>query len=230
MSLAEQTLGEITCNIPGATRLFRRYRMDFCCGGARSLREEAERRDVNLEELVAELEAINSSPSVDKDWKSATTKELITHVLERYHARHRKQLPELIHLAEKVECVHAKHSDAPTGLVAHLTDMLQALESHMQKEERILFPMILRGQGHIAAGPISVMESEHVLHGEALEKMLMLTHQLQLPDGSCNSWRALYLGVGELCEDIMEHIHLENNILFKQQAISPPSVCCGHCG
>jgi regulator of cell morphogenesis and NO signaling len=73
------------------------------------------------------------------------------------------------------------------------------------------------------------MESEHVLHGEALEKMLMLAHQLQLPDGACNSWRALYLGVGELRDDLMEHIHLENNILFKQQASSPPGVCCGHC-
>ena len=229
MVLAEQTLGEIASGLPGATRLFRQHHMDFCCGGARSLGEEAERRGVNLETLVAELEALKASPSADKDWKSTTSKELIAHVLERYHVRHREQLPELIHLAEKVERVHAQHPDVPAGLAAHLTEMLQELEEHMQKEERILFPMILRGQGQMAAGPISVMESEHVLHGEALEKMLMLVHQLQLPDGACNSWRALYLGVGELRDDLMEHIHLENNILFKQQASSPPGVCCGHC-
>lgn len=191
MSLAEQSLGEIPCNIPGATRLFRQHHMDFCCGGARSLHEEAQRRAANLEALLAELEALKASPSADKDWKTATSKELITHVLERYHVRHRAQLPELIQLAEKVERVHTEHPNVPAGLAAHLTDMLQELESHMQKEKRILFPMILRGQGQMAAGPISVMESEHVLHGEALEKMLMLAHQLQLPDGACNSWRAL---------------------------------------
>ena len=50
-------------------------------------------------------------------------------------------------------------------------DMLQELESHMQKEEHILFPMILRGQKNMAVGPISVMESEHVQHMEALQKM-----------------------------------------------------------
>ena len=229
MSLAEQTLGEIASGLPGATRIFRQYHMDFCCGGARSLGEEAERRGVNLDTLSAELEALKASPSPDKDWKSATSKELIAHVLERYHVRHRQQLPELIRLAEKVESVHAEHPTVPTGLAAHLAEMLRELEDHMQKEERILFPMILRGQGQMAAGPISVMESEHVLHGEALEKMLMLAHQLKLPDGACNSWRALYLGVGELRDDLMEHIHLENNILFKQQASSPPGVCCGHC-
>lgn len=229
MVLAEQTLGEIASGLPGATRLFRQHHMDFCCGGARSLGEEAERRGVNLETLVAELEALKAFPSADKDWKSTTSKELIAHVLERYHVRHREQLPELIRLAEKVERVHAEHPDVPAGLASHLAEMLQELEGHMQKEERILFPMILRGQGQMAAGPISVMESEHVLHGEALEKMLMLAHQLQLPDSACNSWRALYLGVGELRDDLMEHIHLENNILFKQQVSSHPGVCCGHC-
>ena len=109
-----------------------------------------------------------------RDWAKATDKELIAHVLERYHVRHREQLPELIGLAEKVERVHADHPDVPAGLAAHLVDMLQELESHMQKEEHILFPMILRGQKNMAVGPISVMESEHVQHMEALQKMLML--------------------------------------------------------
>lgn len=229
MFLAKQTLGEIACNIPGATRLFRQYHMDFCCGGARSLHEEAERRGANLKELVAALETLKTTPTTDKNWKSVTSKELIAHVLERYHMRHREQLPELIKLAEKVERVHAENPGAPSGLAAHLSNMLQELEGHMQKEERILFPMILRGQGKMATGPISVMESEHLLHGEALEKMLMLAHQLQLPENACNSWRALYLGVGELRDDLVEHIHLENNILFKHQVNSPPDVCCDHC-
>lgn len=73
----------------------------------------------------------------------------------------------------------------------------------------------------MADGPISVMETEHVQHGEALEKMMELAHQLALPEEACNSWRALYLGLGELRDDLMEHIHLENNILFKQSSASP---------
>jgi regulator of cell morphogenesis and NO signaling len=229
MSFAEQSLGEVASQLPGATRLFRQYHMDFCCGGTRSLREEAERKGADLNELVSALETLRTNPSAEKNWKKASTKDLIAHILARYHVRHREQLPELIHLAEKVERVHAEHPDVPTGLAIHLMEMLQELEGHMQKEERILFPMLMRGQGRMAIGPISVMESEHVQHGEALEKMLMLAHQLCLPDSACNSWRALYLGVGELRDDLMEHIHLENNILFKQQPSTYPGVCCGQC-
>ena len=163
-------------------------------------------------------------------WAKATDKELIAHVLERYHVRHRKQLPELIGLSEKVERLHAEHPDAPTGLAAHLVDMLQELESHMQKEEHILFPMILRGQKTMAVGPISVMESEHVQHMEALQKMLMLAHQLQLPEAACNSWQALYVGIGELRDDLMEHIRLENEFLFKRNTSNAEHMCCGGCG
>lgn len=221
MPLEEQSLGEIARNLPGATRLFRQFGMDFCCGGERSLREEAGRKGVKLEEILSSLNAFANSNSKDKNWTKATTKELIAHILERFHLRHREQLPELIRLAEKVERVHAAHAKAPLGLAAHLAAMLQELEGHMVKEEKILFPMLMRGQGHLAGGPISVMEAEHVQHGEALEKMMELAHRLALPEEACNSWRALYLGLGELRDDLMEHIHLENNILFKQSSASP---------
>lgn len=229
MSFAQQPLGEIAGNLPGATRLFRQYQMDFCCGGQRSLREEALRVGADLKEVVSALQRLETGTTREKNWKKASTKELIAHILERYHLRHREQLPELIHLAEKVERVHAEHKQVPMGLAEHLRDMLQELEGHMQKEERILFPMLMRGQGQMAGGPITVMESEHIQHGEALEKMLTLAHRLELPDDACNSWRALYLGLGELRDDLMEHIHLENNILFKQSE-SAENLCCGHCG
>ncbi len=228
MSFSKQSLGEIACNIPGATKVFHQFRMDFCCGGKRSLEEEALRRQVSLPEVLEALEQLRLKNSMEKDWTKAPTKELVDHIVERFHARHREQLPELIRLAEKVERVHAGHPDVPAGLAAHLAQMLSELENHMQKEERILFPMLVRGQGSMAGGPISVMESEHVMHGEELEKMLELTHQLELPDGACNTWRALYLGLSELRDDLMEHIHLENNILFKQSG-SAGGGCGGGC-
>jgi len=228
MSLEDQLLGEIACNIPGATRVFRQFHVDFCCGGTRSLQEEVARKQLDMAEVLEALEQLRVSAPMDKNWKKATTKELIAHILERFHARHREQLPELIRLAEKVERVHADHPNAPRGLAAHLAEMLQELQMHMTKEEQILFPMLMRGQGHMAGGPISVMQSEHLQHGEALEKMLTLAQQLELPKEACNSWRALYLGLSELRDDLMEHIHLENNILFKQPN-SAENKCCGKC-
>lgn len=74
--------------------------------------------------------------------------------------------------------------------------------------------MILRGGGTMAGGPISVMRYEHDQHGDALERVVELTDDMQPPANACNTWRALYRGLDEMRRDLMQHIHLENNLLF----------------
>jgi regulator of cell morphogenesis and NO signaling len=90
----------------------------------------------------------------------------------------------------------------------------------MQKEERVLFPMLRAGSGVAAQGPITVMRMEHDDHGLALQRLAELTDDIALPRGACNTWRALYLGLRAFREDLMEHIHLENNVLFERGARS----------
>jgi regulator of cell morphogenesis and NO signaling len=104
------------------------------------------------------------------------------------------------------------------GLADLLDAMLQELESHMQKEEQILFPILARGHGVRAGGPIAVMRMEHDQHGDALQRLMDVTNGITLPRGACTTWRALYLGLGAFREDLMEHIHLENNVLFEGAA------------
>ncbi len=84
----------------------------------------------------------------------------------------------------------------------------------MQKEEQILFPMLKAGHNNMVQGPISMMRFEHEQHGEGLEELARLTNDITPPTGACVTWRALYTGLTQLREDLMQHIHLENNILF----------------
>ncbi|MGC5699005.1 hemerythrin domain-containing protein [Pseudomonas sp. NFXW11] len=142
--------------------------------------------------------------------------ELIEHILARYHQRHRQQLPELIQLARRVEQVHAGDGHCPSGLADHLQGMQQELEGHMLKEEQVLFPMLQRGMGRQATAPIQVMRLEHDQHGDALERLLQLTDQITTPAGACNTWRTLYSGLQEFRDDLLEHIQLENDVLFTQ--------------
>ena len=151
---------------------------------------------------------------------------MIDEILENYHQKHRDDLEVLIPLSKKVEEVHADHAEVPAGLGEFLEKLSFELENHMQKEEQILFPMLVRDI--FPSGPISVMEEEHLEHGQALEKMQALAHNLELPPGACNTWTALYVGLKELKEDLMEHIHLENNILFVNRTEGEGS-CCGSC-
>ncbi len=215
IALTEQTLGSLACLIPGATRVFRQYKLDFCCGGNTALRDAAELRNLDAQAIAAELASLGSDPSSEPDWRNEPAAELIDHILERYHERHREQLPELIRLASRVEQVHGNKADCPLGLAEHLWSMQQELESHMLKEEQILFPMLQRNiQLPQTQGPIAVMRFEHDQHGAALERLAELTDDITPPANACNTWRALYRGLEELRSDLMHHIHLENNILF----------------
>ena len=210
---AEQAIGQIAVQLPGATAVFRRLKLDFCCGGQVSLRQATADKDLNLDAVMTELAALNR---VDALPAVTDPSALIDHILKRYHDVHREQLPELIRMARRVEAVHRENPNVPNGLAELLEGMEEELISHMLKEEQILFPMMKSGGHPFVSQPISMMRHEHVGHGSMLDKVLALTNDATPPQGACNTWRALYAGIAQLNEDLINHIHLENNVLFPQ--------------
>ncbi|WP_313070135.1 iron-sulfur cluster repair protein YtfE [Melaminivora sp.] len=217
-----QAIGQIAVELPGATAVLRRLKLDFCCGGQTSLRQASAEKGLDLDAVVRELSALQRSDSVPQ---AATPAELIGHIVSRYHEVHRAQLPELIRMARRVEAVHRGNPHVPAGLADALEAMHEELLSHMRKEEAILFPMLARGGNSFAAQPIGVMRAEHNEHGQSLEHLARLTNDMTPPPGACNTWRALYSGLAQLADDLVNHIHLENNVLFP--AFEPASQGCG---
>ncbi|WP_114192081.1 iron-sulfur cluster repair protein YtfE [Edaphovirga cremea] len=214
MDYRNQALGSLAISIPRATKLFRQHDLDFCCGGKQTLLRAATKKDLDIDLLESQLAALSAQPSEDQNWQHSPLSDIIDYIIPRFHERHREQLPELILMAEKVERVHHDKPLCPRGLAAQLTLIHQDLANHMMKEEQILFPMIQQGMGAHAAGPISVMEHEHDDAGDQLEIVKTLTQNVTPPEGACTTWRALYTGINEFINDLMEHIHLENNLLF----------------
>ena len=157
-----QTVGEIASALAGATAVFRKHKIDFCCGGAVSLDEAARKRGVDPAIVRKDLDAL-ARKSPDAPTESAA---LCDHIVERYHCVHRRELPELIKLARRVEAVHRDHSLAPKGLADALKAATEKLLDHMTKEERILFPAIRDGFAGSLFGPIAVMRHEHDHHSE----------------------------------------------------------------
>ncbi|HBB55887.1 MAG TPA: iron-sulfur cluster repair di-iron protein [Hyphomonadaceae bacterium] len=211
MLLRDQAVKDIALERPGATAIFRRNRIDFCCNGARSLNEAAAARGIATDVLEAELAALTPGPIGDLPTEPDA---LIDLILRRFHEVHRVELVELVRLAARVEAVHRDHPDCPTGLAAFLSETANELEDHMMKEEAVLFPMLKAGHGAMAGMPIARMRSEHLEHGERLEELARLTTDFTPPAGACTTWRALYAGCAKLDGDLREHIHIENNVLF----------------
>ena len=217
MSITKETpVGEVATQHPLATRVFSRHGIDFCCGGGKALAVACQDVGAQIETVLAEInKEISTTDKPQERWDEKAMDLLVEHIMVEYHRPLDEELPRLEALARKVHDVHQdKDPETLSGVLSTFTALKSELEQHMAKEEQILFPLIQSGQGFMAGGPIAVMEQEHEGAGAALKKLRTLTNNYEIPEGACNSWRALWAGLEALEEALHEHIHLENNILF----------------
>lgn len=209
------TLAELAVTRAGASRVFHRHGLDFCCHGAVALDQACERAGLEVETLLEELRAEEQqSEEPFERWDQAPLDDLVEHLLTAFHEAHRAEVPRLLEMARKVERVHREKAACPRGLADHLDHVHSELLLHMQKEEEVLFPMIRSGRGRMARMPVQIMAAEHDDHGENLARIRELAHDFEPPPEACGTWRALYLGLAELERALMTHIGLENNVLF----------------
>lgn len=207
----DQTLAQLAISHPAASRVFQRLGLDFCCQGRRSLLTAC--RDQAIDP-TAVLDQIIQADEPVRDFRDHTLTELVDHVVTRYHEPACAELPDLIALAQRVEQRHARRPGCPVGLSALLVSQGQALVSHMNKEERVLFPLLLDGAGTRARMPVHVMQAEHHEHGAGLANIRRMTGNLVPPAHACTSWRALYLRLAEFERALMEHVAFEEEVLF----------------
>ena len=212
MSETAVTLAELVSAQPAAARVFHRLRLDFCCGGQRTLPEACATRGLDPDRVLAEIAA--AQPPAAEPVEHYSPAQLTEYIVTRYHEPLRSELPRLCELATKVERVHAEKPECPRGLAAHLDEMHGAIVDHLAKEEQILFALIQSGRAHLAHMPVRVMIQEHDDHAANLRRVRKLTGDLRIPAEACGTWRALYTGLEELELELMRHIHLENNVLF----------------
>ncbi|GJM06088.1 MAG: iron-sulfur cluster repair protein YtfE [marine bacterium B5-7] len=217
MNTLDLTLGQIVQKIPGSTAVFSHYQLDYCRDGNKTLQEAARQHELNVDNLINAFENLaENNAAFDQNCAEATDDVLIKHIVSRYHDIHRQQLPELIRLAQRVEQVHGEHPRCPKGLSTHLEKMQSEMDIHMHKEEQVLFPMIIQGTHEMIAGPIAMMRHEHEEHTTALAELDIIADHIQLPEDACNTWHALYTGLITFKADLLDHIDLENNILFQR--------------
>ncbi len=215
MPTRNTTLALIVTERPEAARVLHSAGLDFCCGGERTLAEACQERGLDPEVLLERLEPNEPQHGTSAViWEQESPASLVDHIVERFHEPLRAELPRLLELAGRVELVHADKPDCPSGLQRHLARVHGAVTAHLDKEEQILFPMIVEGRGRLALMPVQVMMQEHHDHAANLRRTRALTGDLKTPAHACASWRELYTSLLRLELDLMEHIHLENNVLF----------------
>jgi regulator of cell morphogenesis and NO signaling len=224
--LLERTIGELVAERPSRSRLFERHGIDYCCGGKRPLREAVSQAGIDVEAFLASLEALPAAPA-DRDWREATVKELVGHVLTAHHDWLKENLPRIAGLAEKVARVHGEHAPETVEAGRLFDELAKEMVPHLEKEEMLLFPAAihLEDTGTILLGchavdsldgPIGVMEHDHVVVGALLEGIVKATDGFRPPEHACNTWRAFYDALLELDRNTRAHVHLENEVLHSR--------------
>ncbi len=213
-ALASPSLADWAIANPGASRVFQRHHLDYCCGGKTSLADACRAKGLDPVAVVAEI-AAEVPTAEDRDWNSAPLPALIDHIEARYHTWLHQNLESLRDLARKVGRVHGAEHPEIVELAAIVERLVAETVDHLGKEEKILFPWARLGnRGSAAQAPIDCLHGEHEAHGANLARLRDITGGYVTPPEACTSWKALYLRLAELEAELMAHIHLENNLLF----------------
>jgi regulator of cell morphogenesis and NO signaling len=145
---------------------------------------------------------------------ASETGKLIQDILSRFHEVHRRDFPEAIRLARRLERIYALDPRGAPYVADHLARMFDDLEAHQQREERVLFPAMLNGGCAAIQVPVRRMMAEH---SDVLDQLATLRERLggyAIPRGAPPSWNQLV----ELCRkidlDLREHMRIENEELF----------------
>jgi regulator of cell morphogenesis and NO signaling len=210
------TLADLAVTFPAASRVFRRHGLDYCCHGRRPVSEAAAERGLDATSLLAEITAETRDSAGETKWEEQPLTEIVQRIVGYYHARMREELPLLLQMARKVEAVHAEKETVPRGLAGHIETLSRALLDHLEKEEQGLFPGIVSGRAGAPSVTIAALEREHEDVALALQETRALTTDLVPPAEACTTWRALYLRLDAFEAELMEHVHLENNVLFRR--------------
>ena len=228
MATARQTVREIALEQPTSIRVFERLGIDYCCGGRKPLREACEANSLEVDAVIAALEAAAvSSEQPAEDFTGKTLTGLCAHIVATHHEYVRRELPRLSALAAKVVNRHGdNHPELPVIQVT-LAKLGEELTQHLAKEELVLFPYISKLERALTEGgpspqgcfgtvsnPIAMMIQEHDDAGMLLEVLRTKSKQYTTPEGACPTYHAFFDGLREFELDLHQHIHLENNVLF----------------
>ena len=226
----EKTVGELALENPGATRVFEKLGIDYCCGGGQTLGQACQAAHLPITQVADSLAAASQSASATapaRNWQAEPLSELLAHIRSTHHVYTREEIARLGPLFDKVCSVHGKNHPELLRLREVFSGLAEELTTHLMKEEMVLFPYILRMEEAVVAkgpvlpppfgtvrNPVTMMRNEHDGAGSALRNMREVANGYAAPPDACGSFQTLYQALAAFEADLHQHIHLENNVLF----------------
>jgi regulator of cell morphogenesis and NO signaling len=225
--LQNKKIGELVADDYRKATVFKKYGLDFCCGGGKTIEEACKNKNIDVASLLKDLELLDAENKKEStDFNSMSLTDLADYIEQVHHKYVFENLQSIQEFSDKVAKVHGAHNPETIEINKLYTETAQELAAHMRKEELILFPYIKKLERALfndesieapfgtVRNPIAMMEHEHDSAGNNFKKIAQLSNNYTPPEYACNTYRVLYAKLKEFEEDLHKHVHLENNILF----------------
>jgi len=227
----DETLGEIAAKDLRKAEVFKRYGLDFCCGGKKTVKEACAEKGLDVTKVEQELQKADknitqSRPLPYNEWSLDF---LADYISNTHHSYVKKTIPDLKSYGAKVASVHGNTHPELHKMNRLADEVCDELLSHMVKEEAALFPYIKslvaakREGTHLQnvnfksiQSPIDIMEHEHESVANKMDEIRRLSNNYSLPEDACASYAFWFKTLDEFENDLHLHVHLENNILFSK--------------
>ena len=225
----ESYISEIVSNDYRTADVFKKFGINYCCSGQVSVFEACKAKAIDYtaveEELLDATRNIYVSNTTRfSEWRIDF---LIDYIVNIHHAYLYEALPALESRLISFMGGHKKKYPELVQIADVVSELSRFLLHHNQHEEEIIFPYIKQidvayrrkeSYGNLFVRtlrkPLSNIEKEHEAIGEHLRKLKLYTNDYQPPSKACTNHRVLYHKLEEFHNDLMQHKHLEKNILF----------------
>ncbi len=216
----ESIVAEIVTDIPLSADIFRKYGIDFCCGGNMSINEAVKNKKVDAETLIDEINELPNHNQGNINVKYLDAASLIQYIQSRYHETMREEFKNLSPYVTKIAKVHGPNHPFLIQLQDLYRQYLDGMLEHMAQEDEHDFPALIKlSRGEQVDHSSDIIQSlvdDHTQTGQLLEDMRELTNQYQPPSEACQTWRLVYHRLENLERETHEHVHLENHVLFNK--------------
>lgn len=229
MNITEKKyIGEVVANDYRTATVFKNHSIDFCCNGNRSIDEACKSENIDSQQLINELNEVLNDTSEKAVGFNHWPLDLLADYIEKTHHRYcERKINEIKPYLEKITKAHGEQHPELIEINELFKETAGKMSVHMKKEELILFPFIRKMTKVKSTGealttpkfgsvesPIDIMRDDHNEEGERFQRIRTLSQNYTVPEDGCATYKVTFAMLNEFEDDLHQHIHLENNILF----------------
>ena len=223
-----ETVGQITAKDLRKAEVFKKYGIDFSCGGKKTVREACKEKGIDATKVEQELQQpISNITESHTNYNEWSLEFLTDYIINIHHNYAKKYLPEIQGYANKVAQVHNQQHPELFELRDTVQQLNDQLSAHLLCEEQdslVFVKKIARADNAKAsyspeasqqfAEMLTQTEQQHAQFDQLSKDIRKLTHDFVLPEDACTSYEVLFKMLQEFEADLQMHLHLKNNILF----------------